>query len=142
MGNLAFTNTLNQLTISNIHKMSTCRLFEKFTATSRQCLGQPQNKEASPKEHFERVIKDQQVILRFAIGRRTAHLDPFLAALGDILVRAACHSRWDLDDLQGLQGVTTETADGKRSKAGIYPLNGYLLLSFKREVFRFVWVEA
>lgn len=48
----------------------------------------------------------------------------------------------DLDDLQGLQGVTTETADGKRSKAGIYPLNGYLLLSFKREIFRFVWVEA
>ena len=54
MGNLAFTNTLNQLTISNIHKMSTCRLFEKFTAKSRQCLGQPQNKEASPKERFER----------------------------------------------------------------------------------------
>jgi len=55
MGNLALTNSCNQLTISNIHKMSTCRLFEKFTATSRQRLGQPQNKEASPKGRLERA---------------------------------------------------------------------------------------
>ena len=53
MGNLALTNSCNQLTISNIHKMSTCRLFEKFTATSRQRLGQPQNKEVSPKGHVQ-----------------------------------------------------------------------------------------
>ena len=55
MGDLAFINSCNQLTISNIHKISTCRLFEKSTATSRQCLGQPQNKEASPKERLERA---------------------------------------------------------------------------------------
>ena len=48
MGNLAFTDSHNQLTISNIHKMSTCRLFEKFIATSRQCLGQPLNKAKRP----------------------------------------------------------------------------------------------
>ena len=101
-----------------------------------------QSKEASPKERLERVIKDQQVILRFPIGRRTSHLDPFLAALGDYWSGPLAILVEDLDDLQGLQGVTTETADGKRSKAGIYPLNGYLLLSFKREIFRFVWVEA
>ena len=52
MGNLAFTGPSNQLKISNIHKMSTCRLFEKFTATSRQCLGQPLDKEACPKERL------------------------------------------------------------------------------------------
>ena len=48
MGNLAFTDTHNQLTISDIRKMSTCRLFEKFTATSRQCLGKPLNKAKRP----------------------------------------------------------------------------------------------
>ena len=48
MGNLAFIDPHNQLTISNIHKMSTCRLFEKFTATSRQSLGQPLNKAKRP----------------------------------------------------------------------------------------------
>ena len=52
-----------------------------------------QSKEASPKKRLERVIKDQQIILRFPIGRRTAHLYHFLTALGDILVRATCHSR-------------------------------------------------
>lgn len=52
-----------------------------------------QSNEACPKERLERVTKDQQGILRFPIGRRTAHLDPSLAALGDILVRADCHSR-------------------------------------------------
>ena len=71
MGNLALTNSCNQLTISNIHKMSTCRLFEKFTATSRQRLGQPQNKEVSPKGRLERARaaarsprEDQALLLR------------------------------------------------------------------------------
>lgn len=101
-----------------------------------------QSKEASPKERLERVIKDQQVILRFPIGRKTANLDHFLAALGDILVRAACHSRWGLGWPSRTPRCYYRDGWWKRSKAGIYPLNGYLLLSFKREIFRFVWVEA
>ena len=73
MGNLAFTDHHNQLTISNIHKMSTCRLFEKFTATSRQCLGQPLNKAKRPvrksasKRHVqqqEAPREDQALLLR------------------------------------------------------------------------------
>ena len=30
----------------------------------------------------------------------------------------------------------------EESKAGIYPLNGYLSLSYRGEVFRLVWVKA
>ena len=75
-----------------------------------------QSKEASPKERLERVIKDQQVILSFPIDRRTAHLDPFLAALGDYWSGPLAILVEDLDDLQGLQGVTTETADGKEAR--------------------------
>ena len=65
---------VNMQVVRNIHS--------DFTAVFRTTP--KQSKETSPKERFERVIKDQQVILRFPIGRRTAHLDPFLAALGDI----------------------------------------------------------
>ncbi len=65
MGNLAFTNFCNQLTISNIHKMSTCRLFEKFTATSRQCLGQPLDKAKRPvrKSASKRHVQQQEALL-------------------------------------------------------------------------------
>lgn len=104
MGNLAFTDPSNQLTISNIYKMSICRLFEKIhsdvTAVFRTTP--KQSKEASLKERLERVIKDQQVILSFPIGRRTAHLDPFLAALGDYWSGPLAILVEDLDDLQGL----------------------------------------
>ena len=46
-------------------------MFEKFTATSRQRLGQPHNKEASPKGRLERARaaarsprEDQALLLR------------------------------------------------------------------------------
>ena len=144
MGNLAFTDPHNQLTISNIHRMSTCRLFEKFTATSRQCLGQPLNKAKRPvrksaSKGSSRINKSSSDFRQVA-GRPI--LTPSLRLLAIYWSGPLAILVEDLDDLQGLQGVTTETADGKRSKAGIYPLNGYLLLSFKREIFRFVWVEA
>ena len=66
MGNLAFTNSCNQLTISNIHKMSTCGLFEKFTATSRQCLGQLLNKAKRPvrKSVSKRHVQQQEALVR------------------------------------------------------------------------------
>ena len=65
MGNLAFTNSCNQLTISNIHKMSTCGLFEKFTATSRQCLEQLLNKAKRPvrKSASKRHVQQQEALL-------------------------------------------------------------------------------
>ena len=34
-------------------------------------------------------------IHRFPVGRRSAHLDPFFAALGDVLVTATCHPLLD-----------------------------------------------
>ncbi len=55
------------------------KILSDVTAVFR--TAQKQSNEVSPKERLERVFKDQQVILRFPIGRRTAHLTPSLRLL-------------------------------------------------------------